>query len=338
MQTAKSINRPTIGILYCGDMGSALAKLLKASSLRVVTTCQGRSRKTGEQAQSAGIEILPTLDDVVAESQFVFSLVLPSAAVDMAQQYAERHRLRPHESVFVDANSIGVQTLIEIDAILAQHDIPLVDATLHGGAHRFQEVGVMYISGPPANRVQSICRDSLRICNLGNDCGSAKRMKQLLAGISKGLNALFLEVAVLAQQSGMLPKFLENCRRFYPGLMTAIERMLPTYPRHASRRVGELKGIISLAQSNRSKLGMLREASQLIGLMAEIDWGESEITDIQNIVETVSNSLSGESPSVFPGEVVKAVADCSVSGDPAPRRMLSLSKRSTSSVTELSNG
>ena len=99
----------TVGILYCGDMGSALGQLFRKSGLRVVTTCQGRSGSTGEQARSSGIEILPELDDVVTQSHLVFSLVLPAAAIDVAWQYTSRHEMRPRGSVFIEANTAGLE-------------------------------------------------------------------------------------------------------------------------------------------------------------------------------------------------------------------------------------
>ncbi len=258
----------TVGILYCGEMGSAFGKLLRKGGLRVITTCQGRSRATEEQARSSGIEILPRVDDVVAQSHIVFSLVLPSAAVDVARQYIGCHQMRPQDSVFVEANSIGLETLAQIDRLMVEQNIPLVDAAIH-------------------------CRGLLRVNWLGVQIGSSSRMKLLMSGISKGLVALFLEIGALAERADMSESFLESCRHFYPSLMTVIERVLITYPRHAARRVGEIQDIEQMGRALDLRLGMTHEAGELIQLIASLHWDQVELgspADIRTIIQSVAKA------------------------------------------------
>jgi 3-hydroxyisobutyrate dehydrogenase-like beta-hydroxyacid dehydrogenase len=290
---AKLNTPPTVGILYCGDMGSAFGKLLSKGGMRVITTCQGRSRATEERARSAGIEILPTLVDVIAQSDFVFSLVLPSAAVDVARQYASFHETRPQGSIFVEANSIGMEALEEIDRLMAEHNIPLVDAAINGVSHRLADLGVLHISGPKAGSVEALCRGLLRVNSLGPQIGSASQLKLLMSGIAKGLVALFLEVGVLAERADMSESFLQGCRQFYPSVMTVIDRVLVTYPRHAARRAGEMRDIEQMAQALQLRLGMTREAGELMHLMAGIPWEEVELGssgDIRKIIQAVAKA------------------------------------------------
>jgi 3-hydroxyisobutyrate dehydrogenase-like beta-hydroxyacid dehydrogenase len=290
---ANSNSATTVGILYCGEMGSAFGKLLRKGGLRVITTCQGRSRATEEQARSSGIEILLRLDDVVAQSHIVFSLVLPSAAVDVARQYIGCHQMRPQDSVFVEANSIGLETLAQIDRLMVEQNIPLVDAAIHGGAHRLEDLGVLHISGPKAGSVEAICRGLLRVNWLGAQIGSASRMKLLMSGISKGLVALFLEIGALAERADMSEPFLESCRHFYPSLMTVIERVLVTYPRHAARRVGEIQDIEQMGRALDLRLGMTHEAGELIQLIASLHWDQVQLgspADIRTIIQSVAKA------------------------------------------------
>jgi 3-hydroxyisobutyrate dehydrogenase-like beta-hydroxyacid dehydrogenase len=287
----------TVGILYCGEMGSAFGKLLRQGGLRVITTCQGRSRATEERARSSGIEILPRLDDVVAQSHFVFSLVLPSAAVEVARQYISCHQMHAQDSVFVEANAIGLDTLEQIDHLLARHNIPLVDAAIHGVAHRLPDLGVLYISGPRARSVEALCRGLLQVHWLGVDIGSASRTKLLMSAISKGLVALFLEVGVLAERADMLEPFLESCHHSYPALMTVIERILPTYPRHAARRAGDIREIERMAHTLDLRAGMTHEAGELIRLIASLPWDQMELgspVDIRMIIQSVAKACPRE--------------------------------------------
>ena len=287
----------TVRILYCGEMGSAFGKLLRQGGLRVITTCQGRSRATEERARSSGIEILPRLVDVVAQSDFVFSLVLPPAAVDVARQYISCQQRHPQDSVFVEANAIGLDTLEQIDHLLAMHNIPLVDAAIHGVAHRLQDLGVLYISGPRARSVEALCRGLLQVHWLGVDIGSASRTKLLMSAISKGLVALFLEVGVLAERADMLEPFLEGCHHSYPSLMTVIERILPTYPRHAARRAGDIREIERMAHTLDLRASMTHEAGELIRLIASLPWDQMELgspVDIRMIIQSVAKACPRE--------------------------------------------
>lgn len=287
----------TVGILYCGDMGSAFGKLLHEGGLRVVTTCEGRSRATQQQAAASGIEILPTLDDVVAQSHFVFSLVLPPAAIEVAQQYISRRQMSPEGSVFVEANSLGLETLCEIERLMTAVSVPLVDATFNGSAHRLQDQGVLHLSGPEAQSVASICKDLVRVNLLGARVGSASLTKLMMSVLAKGLAGLFLEVGVLAERADMLESFLKSCRLFYPDILTAAERMLPTYPRHAARRVGEMHDIEQLGQAFHLRLGMSHEAGEWIKNIASVQWDPTQLGtdgDMQTIIHSVANARKSE--------------------------------------------
>lgn len=285
-----NIHGITVGILYCGDMGSAVGRLLCKAGLRVVTTCQGRSRTTREQARSSGIEILPRFDEVVAQSHVVFSTVLPIAAVDLAQKYAAFHQTHSKNSVFVEANSIGLDKLEQIERLMAEHNISLVDAAIHGTANRLEDIGVLYVSGPMARYIEEICQSVWRVNWLGEQIGSASRIKLIMSGISKTLAAMFLDIGVLAERADLFEPFLQSCHHFYPGIMTAIERMLPTYPRHAARRVSEIKDIEQMAREYRLRLYMTHEAGELLKLVPRVDWSRVDpgsLTDIHTIIQMV---------------------------------------------------
>jgi 3-hydroxyisobutyrate dehydrogenase-like beta-hydroxyacid dehydrogenase len=305
---ASSNSATTIGILYCGELGSAFGKLLHKSGLRVVTTCQGRSQATVDRARSSEIEILPTLNDLAAQSHVVFSFVLPSAAVEVAQQYALCHSIRPINSIFVEGNSVGLETLEQIERVMGEHEIPLVDAAVNGMANRLEDLGVLHVSGPRAGTVEAMCRGLVRVNDLGTRVGSASRMKLLMSGIAKGLPALFLEVAALAERADLLESFLKSCQLFYPAIMTVVERTLPTFPRHASRRVGEMWDIENMARALHSRAGMTHEAGEWIHLMSTIPWEQETAgspADIRTVIQSVAKACASENrPGTF-SEVLK---------------------------------
>ncbi|MBC8353576.1 MAG: NAD(P)-dependent oxidoreductase [Planctomycetes bacterium] len=291
----------TVGVLYCGDLGAALARTLTEAGIRVVTTCEGRTRQTQERAEAAEIEILPTLDAVVSTADVVVSLVLPNAAEQVARQYADRQHLCPRESLFIDANSVDLQTISAIQTILEKANIRFVDAAIHGGAKTLKQLGVMYLSGRDADDARAIFGSAVRAHSLGDQIGQATRMKLLMAGLSKSLNLLFLEIAILAHEAEMSDQFLSESRAFYPGLMTAIERMLPTYPQHASRRVMELRSIEEMARSIGAPHQIVHSARGLLQAVAgawEDELRATSVLDISQIIAIAAAAMTTSDPDI----------------------------------------
>jgi hypothetical protein len=82
--------------------------------------------------------------------------------------------------------------------------------------------------------------EALHAGELGVEVGAASALKLAFAGFNKGLVALFLEVMEAADAAGDRDELLACLRAFYPGTIETLERLLPSYPRHAARRADEL--------------------------------------------------------------------------------------------------
>lgn len=278
----------TIGVLYPGEMGAALAGLFRAGGFRVVTTCRDRSRRTAESARGAGLELLDGLESVVAVSDIILSLVPPAAALDIARQVAGCATALP--PLYVDANSISPETAQEIERMLGECGIRFVDAAIHGLASRLPQQGRMYLSGPDAATLAQQWQGVVPTRVLGDEPGRASAMKMLLSGVSKGLVALFLEIALTAREAGQLDAFLENCDEFYPAIMSAVGRMLPTYPRHAWRRAQELEELEGMLRHFGLRPGMTAEARGLIAAVAQADLAgpaEAGELSVRDLIEFV---------------------------------------------------
>src|SRR6185436_15732897 len=98
-------SRPTIGILFPGEMGSRLGRLFVTRGFRVVTTVQGRSPRTRDTCAEAGLDALEDLGEVVAASQVIISLVTPGAALEVASRCGDVAATLAHPPTYVDANS-----------------------------------------------------------------------------------------------------------------------------------------------------------------------------------------------------------------------------------------
>ena len=240
----------TLGLLYPGEMGCALAAALAARGAHLVTTLQGRSRRSAARCRAAGITEVNSLADVVRAADVVISAVPPAAAEAVAEQYAELAHLAPPRALFVDANSVRPELVEALAVKLARRGIGFVDAAVNGLAGNLTSGATLFLSGPRAAEVVDLFDGTVAVRLLGEEVGRASAIKMLLSGVSKGACALLLEVYLLAERRGMLDEAVEAMAGIYPGLAALAERMLPTYARHAVRRAQEMREVEATARSS----------------------------------------------------------------------------------------
>lgn len=242
MQTDSALRRGPVGLLYPGDMGTAVAKLLRSSGLRVVTSLDGRSAATVRNCRAAGIEEVPGLGDVVKTASILLVLVPPAAAGAVARQVRDQFHWRGEGDrlIYVDLNSIAPDTARAIAGEFAQSSVDFVDGAISGPAARLAERCVLYLSGVRAGPVAALFEGKMRVQVLGDAPGQASTMRMLLSGMTKGVIALFVEMAIAARSAGVLDRLLTAYRGSYPGIMEVVDRTLPSYPQHAARRGQEM--------------------------------------------------------------------------------------------------
>jgi 3-hydroxyisobutyrate dehydrogenase-like beta-hydroxyacid dehydrogenase len=281
---------PVVGVLYAGELGSALGRALGRAGFRVVTTLEGRGPRSRRHCQEAGLEVLASLRDVARAADVVFSAVPPAAAREVAASYACCGPA-PRRRVYVDLNSVAPQTAAEVARALTPTGMDFVDGAVHGLAARLPERGTVYLSGPAAARVASLLSRCLRVRVLGEVPGTASTFKMLLAGLNKGVVALFLEMALAARQAGLLDVLLACGRESYPGVLDVVERTLPTYPRHAGRRADEMAELERTLQALGLRPALAGGARRLLDEMSRLGLagarpeGAPETWSVREVVE-----------------------------------------------------
>src|ERR1700730_11819959 len=138
---------PILGILYPGEMGSTLGKLLAQNGFRVVTTLEGRSPRTRQLCQDSGFEVLPSLRAVLAAADIVFSVVPPGAALAVADSWCTGRPPAPPPGLYVDLNSISPDSVHRVEGLLSQVGMAVVDGAIHGLASQLSNRGTLYLSG-----------------------------------------------------------------------------------------------------------------------------------------------------------------------------------------------
>lgn len=235
----------TIVILGPGDLGTRLAGILAGAGHSTLTALEGRSDRSRALCRDRGLTSVATLAEAVARADMVVSTVPPDAALDAARAFAA---LAPRSAppVYVDANSISPGLAREIAGIVGAAGAPFVSATVHGSGAALARDGQIFLSGADVAPVADAVRGGLRVVALGADPGRAKELKLLVAAMSKGLCALYLETGRAAARAGLLDDVEAALRHAYPAMMRDLDRMVPTYARHSARRASELTDLVEL--------------------------------------------------------------------------------------------
>ncbi|MGE0823424.1 MAG: DUF1932 domain-containing protein [Candidatus Binatia bacterium] len=231
---------PTIAILYPGDMGHNVGRVLLEDGFSVVTTLAGRSERTRRLSSAAEITVLDTMVDVVARADVVLSIIPPTAATTVAHELAAAAEKTGRTPLFVDANAISPMTAHEVGEIVAPTGTPYLDACIVGPARDVRGRCIFYLSGPHTVVFETILGKSLRIHVLGDRIGQASAFKMTFSGLNKGLAALLYELTVAGAEFGFLDELLHRYKVLLPGIMESLEWLVPTYPMHAARRADEM--------------------------------------------------------------------------------------------------
>lgn len=275
---------PVIGVLYAGEMGAALGTLLAGRGRRVVTTCAGRSRATADRCAKHRFEVLPSLQEVVGESNIVLSAVLPDAAESVASDYAAHAAGAPADAIFVDVNSIQPATVRQVEARIRSAGRVFVDAAVNGLARNAATTGTLFLSGRQATSIAALFDGAMRTEVLGDEPGDASAMKMLLGGVSKGVCALLTEIILAADAQGMLPAFSQSMQRIYPGIWQLIERMLPTYAAHAGRRSTEMSELAQTVDDSGIDAGVIRAVRRIHETLASVEMAPSAGQSVPNFI------------------------------------------------------
>jgi 3-hydroxyisobutyrate dehydrogenase-like beta-hydroxyacid dehydrogenase len=182
----------TVAVLFPGDMGSGLSRLLRAHSFRVISNLRERSARTQELAKAAGVEDVGSDAELLTYAKVIISVLVPSKAYETAQRIASvcRQLDRNHlqTQFFIDANAVAPTTTQKIASLFEQSGIEFIDGSIIGGSPHLKPDGTWYrptfaVSGP---RTREIGLDeTFDISHVGPDIGQASALKMSFASLTK---------------------------------------------------------------------------------------------------------------------------------------------------------
>jgi 3-hydroxyisobutyrate dehydrogenase-like beta-hydroxyacid dehydrogenase len=260
----------TIGILYPGDMGHSVGRVLLEDGFTVVTTLAGRSERTRRLCAGTAITVFDSMDAVVAQADAVLSIIPPTAALSVATEFAAAVRHTGHRPLFVDANAISPMAAQKVGEIIAQVDAPYLDACIVGPARDVRGRCTFYVSGPQARIFEEQLGRSLRTHIIGDRIGQASAFKMMFSGLNKGLVALLCELTVAAQEFGFLDELLQRYTTLLPGVMQSLEWLVPTYPMHSARRAEEMRELAETLEHFGFSSVMARGTQQTLAAVGQL--------------------------------------------------------------------
>ncbi len=228
----------TIAIVSPGAMGAALGRGYAESGARVVATVAGRSPRTRELAH--GLELLPSLEAVIAEADVVLSVVPPGQALAVAEQVGAIARALGVRPMVVDLNAVSPATMARV--VQALDGLTVVDGSISGGPPNEATTWV-YLSGPQAPTVAALHHPRLDVRVVDGGVGAASAVKMSTASVYKGLSAILLQAVLSADAAGVLDTVLADLRRQFPEVLEDLPWSLASSASKSQRFVAEMQEI-----------------------------------------------------------------------------------------------
>jgi len=233
----------TVAILSPGDMGHAVGQLLREHELKVVTCLTGRSQRTKDLAELAGIADVPDLNDMVAQSQIILSISVSEMVPSICQQVADAIKATNANVLFAECNAISPQLSRQMEPIITAAGGRYIDASIVGGPPLNGSSPRFYASGDNTAEFEGLANFGLDVRTAGTEVGQASGIKMCYAAMTKGSSALYSELLMAAEMMGLSDFVKAEFQSSQPAVLQRMERGLPGVPAKARRWVSEMEEI-----------------------------------------------------------------------------------------------
>jgi len=192
-----------VGVMSPGDMGQAVAIQLKAEGFNVYCALEHRSERTRGLAREAGLTDVGSVARLVAECDVVLSIMDPGAALDFAREAANALHASGRRTLIVDCNAIAPETVHAIAAVVEGAGGRFLDAGIIGPPPRGAAKTNLFVSGPGAADLELLAGPQLVVHVIGEGIADASALKMCYGALTKGTQAVWLEVLIAAERLGV---------------------------------------------------------------------------------------------------------------------------------------
>jgi 3-hydroxyisobutyrate dehydrogenase-like beta-hydroxyacid dehydrogenase len=171
-------------------MGAGVGAQLVEAGHDVRWHSTGRSQRTTDRADAAGLRAMESLAELLADSDVVFSICPPANASDVAEQVAAHG----FTGLYVEANAINPARMTSIAALLTNAGATVLDGCIIGAPPGSSDrVARVYLSGPGdavATAVGLLTGTLAEPRAIDERIGSASALKMAYGSFQKASRAL----------------------------------------------------------------------------------------------------------------------------------------------------
>jgi 3-hydroxyisobutyrate dehydrogenase-like beta-hydroxyacid dehydrogenase len=232
-------NFMNIGFIGFGEAGSILAEgLLKAGVQHV--SAYDISPSFTPRAEQAGIQPHASLKELAENSEFIFSTVVTTEALNVAQEVVP-HLNSTH--CYLDLNSTSPDEKCKIAETINASGADFVEAAVMASVGPLGIKVPMLLCGPAAGRlINTFAPLGMELEDFGPEYGRAAATKMFRSIVVKGLEALFGECVLASWRYGVTEKVLDYVGQGYPGLdwNALASNLMARTAIHGERRAHEM--------------------------------------------------------------------------------------------------
>ena len=281
-------------------MGHAVGREFRASGLEVMTCLSGRSPRTCRLAELAGFRAVPSLEALAEQADLILSILVPEAAVSLAEEVAKALDTTGCRPVFADCNAVSPATSRRIEGIISEAGGSYLDASIIGPPPGQGQPPRFYVSGSDSE-ADAMCQldgRGIAVKWIGSEIGRASAIKMCYAGLTKGTLALHAAVLTSAEALGLSAELRSELAYSQGQKLKAMEQVRRV-PAKAFRWVAEMEEIARTFGSVGVTPEIHSGAAEVFRMVAESDLG-GERTDTLDRDRTLPQTVSRLAGSLKP--------------------------------------
>ena len=289
----------SVAILSPGDMGHAIGQLLREHELHVLTCLAGRSDRTRQLSEQAGITDVSSINELVAQSDILMSVTVSEAVPGLCQEISEAARVTGTDLLFAECNAISPELSRDMESVLKSGGARYVDASIIGGPPRNGSSPRVYASGDNVAEFLQLRDFGLDVRDLGDQLGRASGIKMCYAAMTKGTTALHAELLIAAEKLGLTDEVMAEFLNTQPAVVERMEGWMPGMPAKSRRWVSEMEEI----ERTFSDLGLtpnifkgVADVYRMIGetaLGGENPESRDKVRNLAETIRAITKSIGG---------------------------------------------
>ena len=273
MPTDKTLD--TIAILFPGDMGHAVGRVLGEHGHPVITCLAGRSDRSRKLAEAGNVRIVETMEALVSEADLILSILPPAAAITQAEIVAQAMTSESSFPAYVDCNAISPDTAVKVADVITKAGARFIDAGIIGLAPGKSAGGTrFYVSGTDTQPMQDLDGKGFVVRTIGDKVGQASGLKMCYAGLTKGTWTLHTAILLAAERLGLSNELRDEFLISQQATYSQMEARVPRIPADSGRWIGEMEEIAQTFASAGVPSGFHEGAAEIFRILAKTPFAE----------------------------------------------------------------